>query len=157
MPAITFDPPPYDGSITNEKFYTLGPQFIRWFGQLFGIIQAAAIRLGSTLVLTNRNAAIATTPIPLPALGGGPYRLTGILQVTAVDGVSSSVGLVFGWTNGVSLTKTFTPLTGDTLTTTDSFTVTVPTTSSVLTYATSYASNTPNKMKYLLEITVESI
>lgn len=159
MATTTLDPPPYAAPVTENSPDTYAADWIRWFGQLFGAVQSAAQQIGSPVSLTNQSAAIPTTALPLPAIGNGPYRLTGYLQVTSPDAVSSSVGLIFGWTNNaVALTKTFSALAGNTLATADSFSVTVPTAqSSALTYSTSYASNTPGSMKYLLLITVEGL
>lgn len=159
MATTTLDPPPYAAPITEDRPAKLGADWIRWFGQLFGAVQSSAQQIGSMVTLTNQSAAVSTTAIPLPAIGNGPYRLTGYLQVTTPDGAASSVGLVFGWQkNTIPITKTFTPLTGNLVTTADSFSITVPTDqSSALTYSTSYSSTTPAQMKYLLTITVEGL
>lgn len=160
MATTILDPPPYAAPVTADRLTSVASaEYTRWLGQLFNAVQSSAQQIGSPVNLPNRSAAIATTAIPLPSIGNGPYRLTGYLQVTSPDGVSSSVGLMFGWTkNAVSITKTFGALAGDSLTTADSFSITVLTDqSSALTYATSYSSNTPTLMKYLLNITVEGL
>src|SRR5258706_415040 len=99
MATTNLDPPPYLAPITSDRQASfLGPDWIRWLGQLFGAVQNSAQQIGSPVSRSSQGAAIASVPIPLPAIGNGPYRLTGYLQVTSPDGVSSSVGLSFGWT-----------------------------------------------------------
>lgn len=159
MATTTLDPPPYAAPVSEDSRATFAADWVRWFGQLFGAVQSSAQQIGSMVTRTNQSAAITTTAIPLPSIGNGPYRLTGYLQVTTPDGAASSVGLIFGWQkNSIPITKTFAALTGNTTTTADSFSITVPTDqSSALTYSTSYASTTPGQMKYLLTITVEGL
>ncbi len=59
-----------------------------------------------------QNAAIGTTPIPLPSLATGAFRITWYLEKTVADGVSSSAQVIVGPALGafVALTVLLTAL-----------------------------------------------
>lgn len=154
------DPVPVLSPIGNIGQARIHPDYERWLALAQSIINNQPQQIGSTLTLTAQAASIVSTSIPLPALTNGTYRVGAYLRVTTADGVSSSIQLTLGWTQGSqALTKAFSALTGDTVTTVDS--VSLPfiqiDQGSALTYATTYASNTPGKMKYTLILAVEKI
>jgi len=105
----------------------------------------------SPVISTDQNASITTTDLitPVPVVNG-LYVFQWSARVTIADGVSSSVQPVLSWTwGGVVQTKTFTAMTGDTVTTTASETYQFRADASApITYAVTYASNTPAKMHY---------
>ena len=155
----TLSPIPVEAPWTTDRDTYIPGDWLRWFYELVAIVTAGAQQIGSTVNLTNQSAAIATTPVPLPALANGLYRLSWYARITVADGVSSSMGVSFSWTDGgVTPTKTFTALTGDTTTTADGNQVIVLVDQNTpVNYATSYASNTPNKMRYKLSVQVEAL
>ena len=155
----TLSPIPVQAPWTTDRDTYIPGDWLRWLYELVAIVSSGAQQIGSTVNLTNQSAAIASTPVPLPALANGLYRLSWYARVTAADGVSSSLGVSFTWTDGgVSPTKTFTALTGDTTTTADGNQVIVLIDQNTpVNYATSYASNTPNKMHYKLSVQVEAL
>lgn len=109
--------------------------------------------------LTNQNAAIALTPIPLPSLTTGAYRITWYLEKTTADGVSSSVTLTITWThNTKTLSLSGAALTLDSTTAVQSNSIMVLIdAASPISYSTAYASNTPGLMKHLLYILIETV
>lgn len=97
--------------------------------------------------VASRNSALGTTTVYL-ALAAGRYRITVYLRKTTPDGVSSSLTLTVGWTDGASpCVKVFGALTTDTAVANDSYThmVNVDVNTNI-TIAVAYASNTPGTM-----------
>lgn len=108
--------------------------------------------------LTAQTASIAATPFSTPALSAASYRITYYFRVTTAASISSSLLVTLSWTQGgVSCSKSFAAVTGNTTATTDSgsYTVTVDQ-ASPINYATTYASvGTP--MAYSLDVFMETI
>jgi hypothetical protein len=71
--------------------------------------------------------------------------------------VSSSLTVTLGWTSGgQALTLVGAAMTGDALTTVQTGSATVEKDANAsITYATAYASNTPDKMRYSLTVAAE--
>lgn len=151
--------PPLSTALVTTKDGMITGKWFDWLTlRLLATVNASPAVL-KALSLTNQNDAIGSTPIPLPALASGTYRLTYYLKVTTADGVSSSVTLTLGWTDGGNACSVSgAALTGDALTSAQSGSVMIQLDqATALTYSTAYASNTPNKMKYKLLIVVEKI
>lgn len=152
------DPPPTIAPVTSDRSTSLmSSDWMRWVLALRSIVNVQAQQIGSTVNLTQQSATVAATSIPLPALSNGNYRVSYYLEKTTADGVSSSTQVTIGWThNSKSLTHQFAALTTDTTTATDAQTLPMLIDqNSAITYAVSYASNTPGKMQYLLTLWVE--
>ena len=109
--------------------------------------------------LTAQNASLGTTPIPLPSLATGLYRLTYYARITTVDAVNSSLTVTLSWTDGaVACSLSGAAMTGNTTATVQSSTAMIQIdAASPISYATTYASNTPGAMKYKLLILVEAV
>src|SRR4029434_6701873 len=150
LPPIPYESPVLDGQYLSSDYY-------QWLFDLQRRTDASAALLGRPLQLTNQSAAIPITTIPLPLLSSGLYILRYYARVTTPDGVSSSLTVKLGWTeSSVALTASSPAMTGDSTTTVTSSSIMVNLDANTpLTYQTLYASNTPNKMKYRLSITVE--
>lgn len=109
--------------------------------------------------LTDQHASIAAAVLPTGPLGAGTYRITYEARVTTIDGVASSLTVSLGWTeDGIALQLSGTPMVADSVSApqSGSITVTIDDNTS-LTYSTTYASTTPNKMRYKIGFTVEQI
>lgn len=89
----------------------------------------------------------------------GLYRVSWYLRKTVADGVSSSLTLTLGWTeSGLAVTEAEAALTTDTITAQQSGSKVVWADGATdLTYQVAYASNTPAKMNYRLDVSVESL
>lgn len=164
------------GTVANPPIYTsliqldpatgkplpgwlLSKDYTIWFQQsLIPPVEASSTLL-TPVSVSAQAASISVTPIPLPALGAGIYRLTTYARITTPDAVSSSLIVTLGWTEStITLTHSFPAMTGNTTTTVDSQTFTVQIDQATpLTYATTYASNTPGQMKYTLNLLIESL
>lgn len=157
--APTLQPLPWIAPVTTQQGSYINPDWGRWFDILRTSVGNAAVTLGDPVALTNQGASISTTAIPLLALANGYYKVNWYARVTTADAVSSSLAVTIGWTeSSVSLTKAFTALTGNTTSTVDGQSVVVLIDqNSALTYATTYASNTPGAMRYRLSVIVESV
>jgi hypothetical protein len=85
------------------------------------------------------------------------YRVSWYLRKTIADGVNSSLTITLGWTNrAVALTEAGAALVTDSVLAQQSGSKVVRAdAASDLTYAVAYASNTPAKMTYDLDVSVE--
>lgn len=106
-----------------------------------------------------QSASIGTTPIPLPALAAGFYRVSYYARITTVDPVSSSLTITISWTESAqALSLSGVAMTGNLVTTVQTGTMLlIIDPSSPISYATTYASNTPGTMKYRLALLVEAL
>lgn len=139
--------------------FGLSKDFGNWLQTSIVAGVANAPSLYPVVSLTGQNASIASTPIPLPALATGFYRLSYYAEITTADAVSSSLQLTATFThNSKTLTFSGTAMTGNTTTTiqTNVWTFLIDAASSI-SYATTYASNTPGSMKYALQILIEAV
>jgi len=118
-----------------------------------------APELRTAVVLTAQNAAIGATPIPLASVNAGRYRISFFARITTPDGVSSSLTISIGFTDGgVACTQSGAAITGNAVTSTQSGSLVVQSDANApLTYAVSYASNTPGAMVYRLSVVCESL
>lgn len=89
----------------------------------------------------------------------GNYRITVALQKTIADGVLSSLTTTISWTSrGIAMTHAFAALTTDALGANDSEPWSFwADANSDISYAIAYASNTPAKMTFHADVTVESV
>jgi hypothetical protein len=139
--------------------YGLSKDFGNWLQSSIVQNVASAPTTFPRSSLSNQSGGVAPTPIPLPSLAAGTYRISYYLRKTVPDGVSSSLTITFGWTEGtVALTLSGPPLTVDAITAVQTGTVLLLIdANSPITYAIAYASNTPGTMKYKLSVVVELV
>jgi hypothetical protein len=141
--------------------FTMARVWIVWLLQsLIPRISASPEVLQSNKEYANQNTSIGTTSIPTGILSAGAYRVEYTLRVTVADGVSSSVQLAIGWTDsaGVALTQNAAPLAADNVTVVQTGGLRVAIAgNSTITFNTTYASNTPGKMRYRLQFSVTRI
>lgn len=105
----------------------------------------------------DQNDAIGTTTIFTPTQDG-LYSFEYYLAITTADGTSSSAQVTVAWTDTLAKSHAFTAITGDTTTTTGSERyLFFAQAGAPITYAVSYASNTPNAMVYTLYPLVQSV
>ena len=159
--AAQLDPPRSIAPISiSDPDSIVTADWLLWFFAIYSILVAGTQTVGSPLTLTNQGAAIGLTTLTLPNLQNGRYRIGWFIQVTTPDGAGSAVQLTIGFTsNTQALTRTFANINGDTLTTfdTDALALVQIDQNTAITYQTTYSSTTPGKMKYLLQIAVESV
>ena len=139
--------------------WTLSKDYAISFQQsLVPPVQASGTLL-TPITLTGQAASIPLTPMPLPSLAPGPYRVSTYARVTVADAVSSSLTVTLGWTEtGLALTHSFAAMTGNTTATVDSQTWLIEIDqASPISYATTYASGTPGAMHYRLTLIVEAL
>lgn len=105
-----------------------------------------------------QTAAIATAAA-FTVLNAGVYRVVVSLQKTVADGVSSSLTVTVAWTSrGVPMSHTFAALTTDAAGANDTSLWQVSAdANSDITWAVAYASNTPARMTYNANVTVERL
>lgn len=153
----SLDGPPYKSDVT-EKPGLLSGDWTRWLQLFWARVASSIQQVGTPKSLTGQSASIATTTaftVTQTAL----YRFSWYMRITTVDAVNSSAQLAVTWREGgVTLTKTFTALTGNTTTTYDGAVWPfVADSGTLIAYAVTYASNTPAQMRYRLALVVEQI
>jgi hypothetical protein len=132
-----------------------------FFRQAWEALRAAIATvptIGSGIDLTNQSAALAGTLLQTVTTAG-KYRVSYYIRKTVADGVSSSVGFVWHWTeSGVPQTLTDTLLATDTTGAVASNEKLLDVDANTnLTLDVSYASNTPAKMRYRIAVRVEQM
>lgn len=116
-------------------------------------------RIGA-VTLTGQNASISATPVPMPDLSAGLYRVSVFARVTTVATTSSSLTIAIGFTQGgVSCTLTLAAMTGNLVTTINApFTALIESDANApITYTVTYASNGAGEMVYTLSVAVEQV
>jgi hypothetical protein len=167
--SLIASPPAQDSLIETEEekptrrdpFY-IAKGWLQWLQDaVIARIQAAPEILIHNYQLTNQNASLGSTPIPIGNLPAGVYEVECYVRPTTADGVSSSIAVALGWTeNALALSRVVATVAGapDSVLVTANGRIRVLIDAfSPLTYATVYASNTPGQMRYKLQITVKSI
>lgn len=139
---------PKGGSIT--EFFRL-----RWQSLVDGFQISPDV---AAIALAGKTAAIAAASAFLTKSAGW-YRVSYYMRKTVADGVSSSLTVTLGWTeSGVPLTEAGAALATDTTSAQQSGSKSFWADAGVdLTYAVAYASNTPNKMTYRIDVLVEQL
>lgn len=108
---------------------------------------------------TAQTAAIATTPLALPAVSSGFYRVSVYQLITAAAVTSSSLQVTISWTDQtLAVARTLTAITSNLLAASDgtSFPIHLDN-ASPITYSVAYASNGAGQMTYNLGILVEAM
>lgn len=141
--------------------FPLGSDFYLWLFALANLVQSSGKLVGTALALTGQKAAIGTTPLVLPALTAGFYRVSFYARVTTPAGVTSTLGgFTLTWTDGgVSIPATLAAGDAGNLNTTfiqGSALVRIDA-ASAIDYAMGYASNPASAMVYSLGVTVEQV
>lgn len=154
--TLVVSPPTRVEAVDTARFFNR--EWRNYLLELQNIAQGSPQILKETSFLA-QSASIVTTPIPLPAVASGLYRISVYQAVTVVDGVSSSLIVTLGWVDQ-ALSKSYAgpTMNGNALTTALPFEIPIHIdNSSPITYATTYASNTPAAMNYDLYILVEKL
>jgi hypothetical protein len=165
MPAIA-SPPSTDSLLEldetrrdrREPWY-ISRAWLLWLQDAVVARVQQAPELRTAVVLTGQTAAIGATPLPLASVNAGRYRIAWYARVTTPDGVSSSLTITLGWTDGaIACTQSGAAITGDAVTSTQSGSIMIQSDANApISYLTAYASNTPAKMNYRLSLVCESL
>lgn len=133
--------------------------FLTRWNDLKNRVQSAAYTVGAPVQLATQTASIGATPLTTTPLSAGLYRVSWYARVTKSGGVSSSLTVTLGWTEGgVSLTLSGAAITGNLVTSVQSgIAFLLLDDGAPITYATTYASNPANDMEYELVVNVERV
>src|SRR5262252_1844442 len=156
---MALDPPPFTAPLTRPTLGTVTADWTRWLLALWTTVVAQPDILGTRVSLTKRNVSIPTTALPVGQLAGGLFRVSWYLHITKTDPVSASVSLTISWTES-GLPRSITAATVNQTTPNLSIgdaTLFGADQATPITYATTYASNTPGTMEYYLGIVVEQL
>ena len=149
-------PPTRVQAVDVNRFFTR--EWRNYFLSLQNVAESTPQFLFQTTI-SGQHASIVTTPMTLPALSSGLYRVNIYQTIAVADTVSSSLTTTIGWTD-LAVAKTFSTaaMTGNVTTANDSVVRMIHIdNASPITYATTYASNTPGAMQYALGIVVEKL
>lgn len=112
-------PFPVSDAIAKEGSLRPTKPFIEWVTALTGDVDASPARV-VTKTVTAQAASIASTPFAVGALSPGLYRIEFYARITQAASTSSSLTVTFSWVDGgISCSKTFAALTGNTTATVD--------------------------------------
>lgn len=131
----------------------------RW-NALQGRVQRVPYLAGDPISRAGQGASILATPLVLDTVPAGLYEVRWYARVTTPDGVSSSLQVTIGWTeSGQALTVSGAAITGDSVTSIQSAIAPLLQVDQggSITYATTYASNTPGQMKYRVTLTLSRV
>ena len=143
----------------GKKTFPLSQEAINWLLALTNSVNATPQQVGVSVDLTGENDAIPATDFDGGSLVTGLYQVSIWSRVEVPDGVASAVQVTITYTSGgVVQTCVGTNVNGDT--TTSKSQQIVPLwidEGTAVTYQTSYASTTPNKMEYQLAIALQLV
>ncbi len=156
--TLIVNPPLRERAVDPDRFFTR--PWRNYLLDLQNVGQASPQIISSPPVhLTGQTATIPQTPLTLPGITAGFYRLSVYQQILTAAGVNSSLTTTIGWTNhGIPQTKSLPAMTGNTVFTNDSLTWFVHLdNSSPITYGAVYASNPASAMVFELDVLVELV
>lgn len=153
------DAPLEQPGLQGKSSGLISSDWYRWLFALAARSQSAASVLGTPTKLTTKAASISATPLTVPALNGGLYRVSWYARITQAATVSSSLTVTIGFTeSGLALTEPGAAITGNTTTTVQSGSVFIRTDAAApITYATTYASSGATPMQYRLDVVCEQV
>lgn len=133
-------------------------EHIDWFLRQQQRAQDSPEHLGA-VSLSAQSADIAATPIPMPDLTAGRYRVSVYTRVTRAATTSSELLLTIGWIDGtVVMTSAGATLTGNVTTTFEQRTLFLAVDANAsITYTAEYTSVGATAMQFKLEIAVEAM
>ena len=134
-------------------------EHVDWFLEQQSRTEDAPTQLGS-VSLTAQSTSLGATPVPMPELTAGLYRISYIARISRAGSVSSSLTVTMGWTrSSVALTQAGAAMTGNTTATQQNGTLFVRSDANAsLTYATTYADGGgATAMQHELSVVVEKL
>lgn len=146
----------HTGQKARSPFFS--QEHVDWFLEQQTRTEDTPEQLGR-VSLTAQGATIAATPVPLPTITAGRYRVSYFTRVTRAATTSSELIITIGWTTGVTaITRAGATLTGNTLATFDQSTLFLKVAANAaLTYAAAYTSVGGTSMQFELEVIVEKL
>lgn len=138
--------------------HRFSPAFVQWFLGVSGKLDISAQRIASSRVQL-QEASIAPTPLEVPQLGGGLYRVNYYARVTRPASTSSQLTVTINWTEGgVSCSTSGTVMNGNTVGAVQSATFPIRVdASSPVTVSTTYVSVGGTTMQYELDVMIEGL
>jgi hypothetical protein len=155
---MALPPVPFRNALARLPGLFITEEWTRWLTAVVNAIGAAAQKVG-TVGLTTQGAAIASTPIPTPALGSGLYRVSVYARITQAATTSSALTVTVDWTDGgVACSQLLAFLTGNTPSTTQSASLVIRADEgTTIRYSTGYSSTGATAMQYALDVRAEAI
>lgn len=151
--ARSLAPIPADAPITNKTGSVTDFFRLRWQQLLDGFAQSPTV---GNIRRTAQTALIASTVV-YTTRAEGLYRVSFVMKKTIADGVSSSLTMTLAWVRGaVGCSEVGTALATDTTAAQQNGSIFVRADALTdLTFSIAYASNTPAKMTYEVDVVAE--
>ena len=168
MPGRLTAPFNYDVPVSPETFDRntgkkarspfFSQEHVDWFLEQQTRTEDTPEQLGS-VSLSGQSADISATPVPMPELTAGRYRVSYYTRITTVAGTSSELIITIGWTDvAQAMTSSGATLSGNLVTTFEQRTLFLDVAANAsITYAAAYTSDPVTVMKFKLEIVVEKL
>lgn len=157
---VPVSPETFDRGTGNKgRSPYFSPEHVDWFLEQQSRTESGAVKLGS-VSLTAQGASISATPVPMPALTAGLYRVSYAARISRAGSVSSSLTITMGWTRvTVPLTQAGAAMTGNTTATQQNATLFVNSDANAsITYATTYVDGGGAlSMQYELSVVCEKL
>ena len=149
-------PDPATGKMTRSKYFS--QEYVDWFLELQTRTQQSAERIGA-VALTAQSASISATPVPMPDLTTGFYRVSYSARISRAASTDSTLTVTLGWTRStIALTQAGAAITGNSTSTQQNATLLLWVDANAsITYATTYGSNGATTMQYELAVIVEAV
>lgn len=150
--------PARSGVANDPSAWKITTSWLEFLSRLQFVVGLAPTRIGS-IALLDQGASISDTDFSGGVVPAGDYRISFYARISRAATVSSSLTLIFKWTDG-AVTKTFTgtPITGNTTDSFQSGTLFISSdTDAPITYATTYVTNGATTMLYKLNAIIERV
>lgn len=145
------------GQKTRSQFFS--QEHVDWFLEQQSRAEDSPEQLGGVF-LEAQGASIAATPVPMPALTAGRYRVSYVARISRAGSVSSSLTVTIGWTrSSVNLSQAGAAITGNATTTQQNGTLFIRAAANAsITYATTYVDGGgATSMQYELDVVCEKL
>lgn len=163
VPPLPFDssleqraPDPQTGQDKSTGY--ISDDWQNWLNTLVSRVNQSPQRMVSVRLVA-QTGALALTPLPMPALSAGLYRVTYYARVQQSATVSSSLAITLRWTDGTApCSKAFAAIVNNDITLPDSQSWEMRIDQNApIEYSTAFASIGATPMTYNLDFTVELI
>lgn len=157
-PVIEGIYPRQGGSVDDQVRGIMTKGWQDWIQALLTRINSA-LRILRAVTVVTQSGSIVTTPLPLPILGKGSYRVSIYMRVTTPATVNSSLTVTIGGTDDtIAASQTTAAMTSNDVTKPASAVLIANVdNNSPISYATTYASAGATAMVYKLTIIVEAL
>lgn len=156
--ALVVPENPFDPRATKLPKLVIDAEWFRWLGDGFAVVDTTSQRKAKAN-LSDQHASLGATPFALGTIPAGVYRVSYIARITTPAATSSSLTVTVAWTSGaVTITQSGAAIVGNTTATVQFGTLILRVDAATpITYATTYASDVADEMRYSLDLVLEAL